>query len=172
VVKNFCTVMHKYPQGYGEKPLAKVCGGSYYAHRLIGKKNFTSQFREGGEGQTEQASIELNEKGELRYSVQLEGEGNTEPARTEWDSEEKRHDSMCRGRARVKPSEFPARRVVERASRRGSRRHGSNRADANESGGVRLGGTFKDAAWVKPSRDRERHQKEELFGEIHKRRRG
>jgi len=72
------------------------------------------------------------------------------------------------GAARVKPSEFPARRVVERASQRGSRRHGSNRAGANESGSVRLGGTFKDAAWVKPSRDRERHQKEELPGEIHR----
>jgi len=75
---------------------------------------------------------------------------------------------MCRGRARVKPSEFPARRVAERASQPGSRRHGSNRVDANESGSVRLGGTFKDAAWVKPSRDRERHQKEELRGEIHR----
>jgi len=72
------------------------------------------------------------------------------------------------GAARVKPSEFPARRVVERASQRGSRRHGSNRVGASESESVRLGGTFKDAAWVKPSRDRERHQKEELPGEIHR----
>jgi len=47
---------------------------------LIGKKNFTSQFREGGEGQTEQANIELNEKGELQGFVQREGEGQTELA--------------------------------------------------------------------------------------------
>ena len=60
VVKNFCTVLHKFPQGFGEKPVAKFSGCSYYAHRLIGKKNFTSQFREGGEGKTESAIIELN----------------------------------------------------------------------------------------------------------------
>jgi hypothetical protein len=30
----------------------------------------------------------------------------------------------------------------------------------------------KDTAWVKPDRNRERHQKEELFGEVHKRRSG
>jgi hypothetical protein len=59
-VKNFCTVLHKFPQGFGEKPLAKFSGCSYYAHRLIGKKNFTSQFREGGEGKTEPVNIELN----------------------------------------------------------------------------------------------------------------
>jgi hypothetical protein len=97
VVKNFCTDVHKYPQGFGEKPLAKFSGYSYYAHRLIGKKNFTSQFREGGKGQTEQASIELNEKGELWSSVQREGAGQTESACPGWDSEEKRHGLMCRG---------------------------------------------------------------------------
>jgi len=64
---------------------------------LIGKKNFTSQFREGGEGQTEQASIELNEKGELRSFVQQEGAGKTELACPGWDSEEKHHGLMCRG---------------------------------------------------------------------------
>jgi hypothetical protein len=47
---------------------------------LIGKKNFTSQFREGGKGKTEQAIIELNEKCELRNSVQQVGAGKTEPA--------------------------------------------------------------------------------------------
>ena len=52
--------MHKYPQGCGEKPLAKFSQCSYYAHRLIGKRNFTSQFREGGEGKTEPVNIELN----------------------------------------------------------------------------------------------------------------
>jgi hypothetical protein len=52
--------MHKYPQGCGEKPLAKFSRCSYYAHRLIGKRNFTSQFREGGEGKTEPVNIELN----------------------------------------------------------------------------------------------------------------
>ena len=57
---DFCTVLHKFPQGCGEKALAKLSECSYYAHRLIGKKHFTSQFREGGEGQTEQAIIELN----------------------------------------------------------------------------------------------------------------
>jgi hypothetical protein len=46
---------------------------------LIGKKNFTSQFREGGEGKTEPVNIELNEKCELRNSVQQAGEGKTEP---------------------------------------------------------------------------------------------
>jgi hypothetical protein len=60
---------------------------------LIGKKNFTSQFREGGKGKTEQASIELNEKCELRNSKQLGGEGKTEPTLNGLDSEEKRHDS-------------------------------------------------------------------------------
>jgi hypothetical protein len=59
-VQNFCTVMHTFPQSLPEKPLAKFSVCSYYAHRLIGKKNFTSQFREGGKGKTEQASIELN----------------------------------------------------------------------------------------------------------------
>jgi hypothetical protein len=59
-VQNFCTVLHKYPQSFREKPLAKFSDCSYYAHRLIGKKNFTSQFREGGEGKTEAANIELN----------------------------------------------------------------------------------------------------------------
>jgi hypothetical protein len=58
--RDFCTVLHKYPQRCGEIPLAKFSSCSYYAHRLIGKKNFTSQFREGGKGKTEQASIELN----------------------------------------------------------------------------------------------------------------
>jgi hypothetical protein len=62
--------------------------------------------------------------------------------------------------------------VVERASQRGSRRHGSNRVDANESGSARLCGTIRDAAWVKPSRDRERNRKEELRGEIHRGRSG
>jgi len=59
-VQDFCTDVHKYPQGYREKPLAKFLVYSYYAHRLIGKKNFTSRFREGGEGQTEPVPIELN----------------------------------------------------------------------------------------------------------------
>ena len=58
--KDFCTVLHKYPQSSDEIPLAKFWGCSYYAHRLIGKKNFTSQFRDGGKGKTEQAIIELN----------------------------------------------------------------------------------------------------------------
>ena len=52
--------MHKYPQSLGEKPLAKFLECTYYAHRLIGKKNFTSQFREGGKGKTEPTNIELN----------------------------------------------------------------------------------------------------------------
>ena len=79
-LKKICTVLHKYPQGFEENPLAKCSECFYYAHRLIGKKNFTSQFREGGEGQTEQANIELNEKGELQGFVQREGEGQTELA--------------------------------------------------------------------------------------------
>jgi hypothetical protein len=58
--RDFCTVLHIFPQSCGEKTLAKFSGCSYYAHRLIGKKNFTSQFREGGKGKTEQAIIELN----------------------------------------------------------------------------------------------------------------
>jgi hypothetical protein len=49
-VQDFCTVLHIFPQSCEEKPLAKFSDYSYYAHRLIGKKNFTSQFREGGEG--------------------------------------------------------------------------------------------------------------------------
>jgi hypothetical protein len=60
LVKNFCTVLHKFPQSCGEKPLAKFSVCTYYAHRLIGKKNFTSQFREGGKGKTEPTNIELN----------------------------------------------------------------------------------------------------------------
>jgi hypothetical protein len=59
-LQDFCTVLHKFPQSREEKPLAKFSVCSYYAHRLIGKKNFTSQFREGGTGKTEQAIIELN----------------------------------------------------------------------------------------------------------------
>jgi len=59
-MRNFCTVLHIFPQGFGENPLAKFSECSYYAHRLIGKKNFTSQFREGGEGKTEPVPIELN----------------------------------------------------------------------------------------------------------------
>lgn len=94
VVKNFCTDVHKYPQRSGEIPLAKFSGCSYYAHRLIGEKNFTSQFREGGKGKTESASIELNEKCELRNSIQQGGEGQTEPTLNGLDSEEKRHNSM------------------------------------------------------------------------------
>jgi hypothetical protein len=58
--RNFCTDVHKYPQSCREKPLAKFSRCSYYAHRLIGEKNFTSQFREGGEGKTEPVNIELN----------------------------------------------------------------------------------------------------------------
>jgi hypothetical protein len=59
-MRNFCTVLHIFPQGFGENPLAKFSECSYYAHRLIGKKNFTSQFREGSEGKTEPVPIELN----------------------------------------------------------------------------------------------------------------
>jgi hypothetical protein len=58
--RDFCTVLHIFPQGFSENPLAKFSERSYYAHRLIGKKNFTSQFREGGEGKTEPVPIELN----------------------------------------------------------------------------------------------------------------
>lgn len=72
---NFCTVLHKFPQSCEEKPLAKFSKCSYYAHRLIGKKNFTSQFREGGKGKTEQAIIELNEKCELRNLTHMRRRG-------------------------------------------------------------------------------------------------
>jgi hypothetical protein len=58
--RNFCTALHIFPQSFGENSLAKFSECSYYAHRLIGKKNFTSQFREGGEGKTEPVPIELN----------------------------------------------------------------------------------------------------------------
>jgi|HubBroStandDraft_2_1064218.scaffolds.fasta_scaffold08019_2 hypothetical protein len=93
VMKNFCTVLHIFPQSCGEKPLAKFCWCSYYAHRLIGKKNFTSQFREGGKGKTEPVNIELNEKCELRNSIPRGGEGKTEFTLKGLGSGEKRHDS-------------------------------------------------------------------------------
>jgi len=40
--------------------LPSFAGALSMRHRLIGKKNFTSQFREGGEGKTEPVNIELN----------------------------------------------------------------------------------------------------------------
>jgi hypothetical protein len=126
--------------------------------------------RRQGSNRASQYRVELEERS-LEFNSA--GRRGSNRANLYWlDSEEKHHGAMCRGRARVKPSEFPARRIVERASQRGSRRHGSNRAVGTESGSQRLGGTFEDTAWVKPSRDRGRHQKEELHGEIHRRQRG
>ena len=47
--------------------------------RLIGKKDFTSQFKEDGKGKTKSALTELNWEGRLRDSSKGEGEGYTEP---------------------------------------------------------------------------------------------
>jgi hypothetical protein len=51
--------------------------------RLIGKKNFASQFRDGGKGKTELVNFELNEKCKLRSSMQRGGKDKTEPVSTE-----------------------------------------------------------------------------------------
>jgi hypothetical protein len=45
--------------------------------RLIGKKNFANQFRDGGPGKTELASFELKEKCKLRSSILRGSEGHT-----------------------------------------------------------------------------------------------
>ena len=43
--------------------------------RLIGKKNFTSQFEEASEGKTERVSAELNLRRELRDSIRQGRQG-------------------------------------------------------------------------------------------------
>lgn len=61
----FCTAstgIHRFPQRFNEITLASISRCSYYARRLIGKKNFTSQFKDGGKGKTEPVNFELNEK--------------------------------------------------------------------------------------------------------------
>jgi hypothetical protein len=90
--KHFCTVLHKYPQSYGENPLAKISECSYYAHRLIGKKNFTSQFREAARV-TPSRGIELNEKCDL--GILRDEKARVKPNQLGGrSSEEKRHNSM------------------------------------------------------------------------------
>jgi hypothetical protein len=74
----FCTAstgIHRFPQAFREITLACVSCRFYYAHRLIGKKNFTSQFKDGGKGNTEPVNFELNEKCKLRSSVQKRRRG-------------------------------------------------------------------------------------------------
>jgi hypothetical protein len=43
--------------------------------RLIGKKNFASQFKDGSKGNTELVSFELKEKYKLRSSIHRGGKG-------------------------------------------------------------------------------------------------
>ena len=74
----FCTAstgIHRFPQVIWEKTLANIFRRFYYARRLIGKKNFTSQFKDGGKGKTEPVNFELNEKCKLRSSVQKRRRG-------------------------------------------------------------------------------------------------
>jgi hypothetical protein len=61
----FCTAstaFHRFPQSFCEIPLANISCRFYYARRLIGKENFTSQFKDGGKGKTEPVNFELNEE--------------------------------------------------------------------------------------------------------------
>jgi hypothetical protein len=58
-----------------------IAGATFFVlHRQSSPAYCYAVFQTGGEGQTEQASIELNEKGELWSSVQREGAGKTESA--------------------------------------------------------------------------------------------
>jgi hypothetical protein len=52
---------------------------------LIGKKNFTSQFKDGGKGKTGPVNLELKEKYKLHSSIQRGSEGKTKPASTGWN---------------------------------------------------------------------------------------
>jgi hypothetical protein len=56
----FCTGIHTFPQCSGEITLANFSRRSYYAHRLIEKKNFSTQFKKAAAGKTESASNELS----------------------------------------------------------------------------------------------------------------
>ena len=72
--------------------------------RLIGKKNFTTQFRDGGKGKTELLNLELNEKCKLRSSIHRGGVGKTKSASTELNWEGKLHGSMqTDGEGKTKP---------------------------------------------------------------------
>jgi hypothetical protein len=50
--------------------------------RLIGKKDFASQFKDGGEGKTGLASFELKEK--YDFAVQCTEAAGVKPSRLDW----------------------------------------------------------------------------------------
>jgi hypothetical protein len=83
----FCTAstaFHRFPQSFCEIALANISCRFYYASRLIGKENFTSQFKDGGKGKTEPVNFELNEEVQT-FAVQFKrgGKGKTESASDE-----------------------------------------------------------------------------------------
>jgi hypothetical protein len=80
-----CTGVHRFPQCFFEITLAQLSRCFYYALRLIGKKNFTSQFKDGGKGKTEPVNLGLKEKYKLHSSIQRGSEGKTKPASTGWN---------------------------------------------------------------------------------------
>ena len=76
-----CTDVHIFPQCFCGRPLANISGHSYDAHRLIGKRNFTSQFRSGGKGKTEQAfRVEVRSG---NFAVQAAGDVRVKPRASE-----------------------------------------------------------------------------------------
>ncbi|MGC2333744.1 MAG: hypothetical protein WA581_20005 [Candidatus Acidiferrales bacterium] len=126
----FCTGTHKFPQSSFQITLANFSRCSYYSRRLIGKKNFTSQFEEAARVKPSEPQSNRNREENFAIPCNGGGQGNTEPVSVKLDQ----GVSFA--------AEFTAKRVKPRRC--------GTQAEAR-----RFASALKGAARVTPRRDRE-----------------